>query len=69
MGEFTMALVGLVALCLLVSLVFARKAPPAVEVFDPRPADYSITVWAEKSDRADSQQPINEVWPQKITAE
>jgi len=69
MSEFTVVLVGVVALCLLVSLVFARKTPPAVEIFDSRPVAYSITVWAEKSDRVDPQQPINEVRPQKITAE
>ena len=31
MSEFTVVLVGVVALWLLVSLVFARKTPPAVE--------------------------------------
>ncbi len=69
MFEFTSVLVGIVALSLLISLIFAWRAPSDVEVADAEPVGYSFTVWAEKKGSTDSAVPINRVQPQKITAE
>jgi hypothetical protein len=69
MGEFTAVLIGLIALCLLVSLIYARKTSSSVELFDPRPADYAFTIWAEQSAGFDPAGSADATRPQRITAE
>ena len=69
MGEFTAVLIALIALCLLVSLIYARKTSSSVELFDPRPADYAFTIWAEQSAGFDPAGSADATRPQRITAE
>lgn len=68
MGEFTLMLAGLIGVCLLVSLIYARKQPPAAQLFDPKPTDYAITIWADQADPV-LPGPTDAPQPQRITAE
>ena len=68
MGEFTLILVGVIAFCLLVSLIYARKHPPVAQLFDPQPTDYAVTIWADQANPAPSGT-IDAPQPQKITVE
>lgn len=69
MSDFTVVLVGIVALSLLVSLVMARRPSSDGEVVPTEPVGYTFTVWAEKKESADAERSVNRVQPQKITAE
>jgi len=68
MGEFTFVLVGVVVFCLLVSLIYAKKQPPTAQLFDPKPADYAVTIWADKAN-PDASKPTNAPHPHRITVE
>ena len=60
MGEFTLVLAGLTAICLLASLIYARKNPPTVQAFDTGPVDYIVTIWAEEGAAADAAPPLHD---------
>lgn len=68
MGEFTLVLIGLIALCLLVSLIFAKKQPPAPQLFDSQPTDYAVTIWANQAE-PNPTEPTESPEPQKITVQ
>lgn len=68
MGEVTLILIGLIAFCLLVSFIYARKQSPVAQLFDSQPTDYAFTIWADQADpippgTTDAPQ------PQRITVE
>lgn len=69
MLEFTLALLGIVALSLVISMVMAKRSPADGEVVSSNPVGYTFTVWAEKKGSTDTAMPLNRVQPQKITAE
>ena len=47
MDESTLLLARLLALFLLMSLIYAKKNPPTALLFDTRPLDFAVTIWAE----------------------
>jgi len=67
MGEFTLILVGLIVLCLLVSLVYAKQ-PTTSQLFAPQTTDYAVTIWANQAN-PHSYEPPNLPQPQKITVQ
>ena len=67
MGEVTLMLAGLIAFCLLVSLIYARKQSSVAQLFDPQPTDYALTIWADPADPTTG--PTDAPMPQRITVE
>lgn len=68
MGEFTFILTGVIVFCLLVSLIYAKKQPPAAQLFDPQPTDYAVTIWADEA-RSATSKPTDAPQPHRITVE
>lgn len=69
MGEYTLILVGLIAICLLASLVHVRKNSPTTQLYDARPADYAVTIWAEQGAESAHAEFDEKLVPHRITAE
>lgn len=68
MGEYTLILIGLIAVCLLVSLLYARKPPQSAQLFDQQPKDYAVTIWADQA-HPDLQSAKDTAQPHRITVE
>jgi hypothetical protein len=69
MDESTLLLAGLLALFLLMSLIYAKKNPPTALLFDTRPADFAVTIWAEQRTESVHGALDEQLLPNRITAE
>ena len=68
MDESTLLLAGLLALFLLMSQIYAKKNSPTPLLFDTRPVDFAVTIWAEQ--HTESVHGTDEqLLPNRITAE
>ena len=69
MSDYTLLVVLVVLLSLAAGMVFFRRKFKADVVFDSRLIDYTITLWAERSEAPDSAPELLARGPNKITAE
>ncbi len=69
MSDYTLLVVFLVLLSLAAGMVFFRRKFNHDVVFDSKPIDYTITMWAERSEGPKSGPESLAQGPHKITAE
>ena len=69
MDESTLLLARLLALFLLMSLIYAKKNPPTALLFDTRPLDFAVTIWAESGTESVHGALDEQLLSNRITAE